>query len=472
MSDVKTPKQIIMNAFDMNCVGHINHGLWTHPRDHSTEFNQIQHWTEQAQLLEKGLFDGLFLADIVGVYDVYQNNIDLTLKESIQLPSHDPLLLISAMAATTQHLGFGVTVNLSYESPYLLARRFSTLDHLTQGRIGWNIVTGYLDSAAKAMGFTELLAHDLRYDQAEEFLDVAYQLWESSWEDDAVLINKTQRVYAQPAKVHKIKHQGPYYQVAGYHLSAPSPQRTPLLFQAGASSRGTAFAAQHAECIFISGNEKHITKQQVDTIRAQVQATGRDPDNVKILMGINVIVAETEIQAHEKYQEYLRYASPEAGLAHFSSSTGIDFAQYGLDEAIPYRSSNAIASVNDRFKHETITPRDLLEQHKLGGRYRLIIGSASQVAAELIDWVDQTGIDGFNLARIVTPESYADFIEWVVPELQQRKRYKTAYASGVWREKIFNTQAPYLNAPHPAGVWRTRKKDAHELPVTQERELT
>ena len=199
MSNVKTPKQIIMNAFDMNCVGHINHGLWTHPRDHSTEFNQIQHWTEQAQLLEKGLFDGLFLADIVGVYDVYQNNIDLTLKESIQLPSHDPLLLISAMAATTQHLGFGVTVNLSYESPYLLARRFSTLDHLTQGRIGWNIVTGYLDSAAKAMGFTELLAHDLRYDQAEEFLDVTYQLWESSWEDDAVQIDKTQRVYAQPA---------------------------------------------------------------------------------------------------------------------------------------------------------------------------------------------------------------------------------------------------------------------------------
>ena len=183
-------KQILLNAFNMNCVGHINHGLWTHPRDRSTDYRLLPYWTDLARTLERGLFDGLFLADIVGVYDVYQRNVDVTLRESIQLPVNDPLLLVSAMAAVTSHLGFGVTVNLTYEQPYLLARRFSTLDHLTQGRVGWNIVTGYLDSAARAMGLSEQLPHDERYERADEYLEVLYKLWEGSWEADAVLRDK------------------------------------------------------------------------------------------------------------------------------------------------------------------------------------------------------------------------------------------------------------------------------------------
>ena len=180
-------KKILLNAFNMNCIGHINHGLWTHPRDTSTRFNTLEYWTELAQLLERGLFDGLFIADIVGVYDVYQQSVDMPLKEAIQLPVNDPLLLVSAMAAVTKNLGFGLTANLTYETPYLFARRMSTLDHLTRGRVGWNIVTGYLDSAAKAMGLTEQVEHDRRYDQADEYLQVLYKLWEGSWENDAVL---------------------------------------------------------------------------------------------------------------------------------------------------------------------------------------------------------------------------------------------------------------------------------------------
>jgi len=155
-------KQILLNAFNMNCVGHIHHGMWTHPQDRSVDFNSLDYWLDLARLLERGLFDGLFIADILGVYDVYQQGIGLTAKESIQLPVNDPLMLISGMASVTQHLGFGVTANLSYEAPYPFARRLSTLDHLTKGRIGWNIVTGYLDSAARAMGQQQLLAHDRR----------------------------------------------------------------------------------------------------------------------------------------------------------------------------------------------------------------------------------------------------------------------------------------------------------------------
>lgn len=290
-------KKILINAFNMNCIGHINHGLWTHPRDNSTSFNTLEYWTELAQLLERGLFDGLFIADIVGVYDVYQQSVDVPLKEAIQLPVNDPLLLVSAMAAVTKNLGFGLTANLTYETPYLFARRMSTLDHLTRGRVGWNIVTGYLDSAAKAMGLTEQVEHDRRYDQADEYLQVLYKLWEGSWENDAVLNDRVQRIYARPDKVHKVKHEGEFYQVEGYHLCEPSPQRTPVLFQAGSSDRGLVFAGRHAECVFISGQTKAATKAQVDKVRASAVAAGRNPDDIKLFMGLNVIVAPTPASA-------------------------------------------------------------------------------------------------------------------------------------------------------------------------------
>ncbi|OLU22225.1 N5,N10-methylene tetrahydromethanopterin reductase [Pseudomonas sp. PA15(2017)] len=456
-------KQILLNAFNMNCVGHIHHGLWTHPDDQSVNFNQLSYWTDLAQLLERGLFDGLFIADILGVYDVYQNGIDLPLQEAIQLPVNDPLLLVSAMAGVTQHLGFGVTANLSYEAPYTFARRLSTLDHLSNGRIAWNIVTGYLESAAKAMGLNQQVEHDRRYDQADEYLEVLYKLLEGSWQDDAVLADRGQRVYAQPGKVHKVHHHGEFYQVEGYHLSQPSPQRTPLLFQAGSSARGSRFAGQHAECVFIGGNGVEAVRAQVEQVRASAVAAGRGGDAIKVFMGIAVIVALTEAEARDKHAEYLRYASPEAGIAHFSSSTGIDLAAFGLDEPIPARKTNAIESVVKSFTGWT--KRRLLEQHALGGRYPVLIGSPDQVAEQLIEWIDATGLDGFNLTRIVTPQSYADFIDLVIPELQQRGRYKTAYAGGALRHKLFG-QGPRLPADHPAAAWRdpARLQHANVIP--------
>lgn len=446
-------KKILLNAFNMNCVGHINHGLWTHPRDHSTQYKTLEYWTELAQLLERGLFDGLFIADIVGVYDVYQNSVDVPLKESIQLPVNDPLLLVSAMAAVTKNLGFGLTANLTYEAPYLFARRLSTLDHLSRGRVGWNIVTGYLDSAAQAMGLKEQIEHDRRYDQADEYLEVLYKLWEGSWEDDAVLNDREQRIYAQPDKVHKVEHQGEFYQVSGYHLCEPSPQRTPVLFQAGSSDRGLLFAGRHAECVFISGQNKAATKAQVDKVRASAVAAGRKPEDIKVFMGLNVIVGETEELAWNKHAEYRRYASAEAGVAHFSASTGIDFSQYEIDEPIQYVKSNAIQSATKHLQNNDWTRRKLLEQHALGGRYFTVVGSPQQVADELESWIAETGLDGFNLTRIVTPESYIDFIDLVVPELQRRGSYKTAYDDGTLREKLFH-EGRKLPQRHTGAAYR------------------
>jgi FMN-dependent oxidoreductase (nitrilotriacetate monooxygenase family) len=447
-------KKILLNAFNMNCIGHINHGLWTHPRDNSTQYKTLEYWTELAQLLERGLFDGLFIADIVGVYDVYQHSVDVTLKESIQLPVNDPLLLVSAMAAVTKNLGFGLTANLTYEAPYLFARRMSTLDHLCRGRVGWNIVTGYLDSAARAMGLNEQVEHDRRYDQADEYLEVLYKLWEGSWEDDAVINDRQQRIYARPDKVHPVRHKGEFYQVEGYHLCEPSIQRTPVLFQAGSSERGLQFAGQHAECVFISGQNKAATREQVDKVRASAAAAGRNPDDIKVFMGLNVIVASTQAQARAKHAEYREFASAEAGVAHFAASTGIDFAEYELDEPIQYVKSNAIQSATKNLKDNDWTRQKLLDQHALGGRYITLIGSVAQVADELESWIAETGLDGFNLTRIVTPESYVDFIDLVIPELQRRGSYKTEYAAGSLREKIFPEGDARLPQRHAGASYR------------------
>lgn len=449
------PKEILLNAFDMNCVGHINHGLWTHPRDQSGRYRRLDYWTSMAATLERGLFDGLFLADIVGVYDVYQQSVDLTLHESIQLPVNDPLMLVSAMAAVTKGLGFGVTVNVHAEEPYVFARRLSTLDHLTDGRIGWNIVTGYLDSAARAVGQAALGEHDTRYDRADECLALLYALWEGSWDDDAVLGDRRARVYADPKRVRKIRHEGTYYRADAYHLSEPSRQRTPVLYQAGTSGRGRQFASRHAECVFISSPDTTIARAASRAIREGAVSGGRRADDVRIFAGITVVVDRTRKAANEKYQDYLRYASPEAGLAHFSAGTGIDFSQYELDEPITYGKGNFVQTSVDLARERGWTKRSILSDMALGGRYPLVVGDPQQVADALEAWIDEGEVDGFNLARTVAPESYEDFVDLVVPVLQERGRYKTAYGEGSLRNRLFGEGDRLPARHHGAGFRRS-----------------
>lgn len=451
------PKQIRLNAFDMNCAGHISQGLWAHPRDHSGSYTDLDYWTDLARTLERGLFDGLFLADIQGVYDVYQGRPDAALRNGVQTPLNDPLLLVPAMAAVTEHLGFGVTANLTYENPYFFARRFSTLDHLTKGRIGWNVVTGYLDSAARGAGFDRLPDHDRRYDLADEFLEVVYKLWEGSWDDDAVLRDKEGRIFTDPAKVRPIYHHGEYYRVDAIHLSEPSPQRTPVIYQAGASTRGRRFAARHAEAVFVAGQSKGITRDLVADLRRLAVDEGRRAADIAVFAGLTVVVGATEAEAREKFEDYRAYASTEGGLAHFASSVGIDFAKYGPDDPISYvrndANNSALESITTRSPDKVWTVRKLAEQMKLGSRSVPVVGSPSQVADELLAWVVETDVDGFNLVRTVTPECVVDFVDLVVPELQSRGVFKTSYADGTLREKLFREGAR-LPARHPGARFR------------------
>ena len=448
-------KEIRLNAFDMNCVGHIQQGLWTHPRDQSSRYRELHYWTDYARRLEAGLFDGIFFADVVGVYDVLGGSPDTAVRGAVQVPVNDPTLLIPAMAAVTQHLGFGVTANLTYESPFLFARRMSTLDHLTAGRIGWNIVTGYLDSAARANGLSGQSAHDDRYDLADEYMAVVYKLWEGSWKNGAVLCDRAQGVYADPARVRKVHHKGLQYQLEAMHLSEPSIQRTPLLYQAGSSARGSRFAATHAECVFLNGQSQAGVQQIVKGIRTQATGLGRKADDIKVFLGATIVTADTDAQAQEKFAEYERYANSESALAHAAASMGIDFAKYDIDAPIDTGKSQAIVSnveAMTRSAGPQWTRRKLLEKMVLGSRQAPWVGSADAIADTLITWAEQADVDGFNLSRTVVPECFDDFIRLVVPRLQERGAYKTAYAPGSMRRKLFGHD--HLPLTHPVAQYR------------------
>ncbi|MFZ4831843.1 LLM class flavin-dependent oxidoreductase [Rouxiella sp. Mn2063] len=450
-------REIRLNAFDMNCVGHQSPGLWAHPRDRSWQYKDLEYWTDLARLLERGKFDGLFIADVLGVYDVLNGNADAAIRQATQVPVNDPLALITPMALVTEHLGFGLTASLSFEHPYPFARRLSTLDHLTKGRIGWNIVTSYLESGARNIGHKGQTDHDARYDYAEEYLQVVYKLLEGSWEDGAILRDRERRIFSDPTKIHPINHQGEFFQVPGIHLSEPSPQRTPVLYQAGASSRGKQFAAGNAECVFVASPSKVLLKKTVADIRRRTAEAGRDPNSVLIFNLLTVIVGETDQEAQAKWKEYKSYASYEGALALVSGWTGIDFGQYQPDQVLKHVHTNAIQSAVETFSTADPdiewTVKNIAEWVGVGGFGPLLVGGVQTVADELQSWVEETDVDGFNLAYAITHESFTDIVELVVPELQKRGVYKKDYTPGTLREKLFN-QGPRLSAPHPGASYR------------------
>jgi len=453
------PRQIRLNAFDMSCIGHQSPGLWTHPTDRADSYNTLEYWTDLARILERGKFDALFLADVLGIYDVYRGSASTALEHAVQVPVNDPLMVVSAMAAVTRHLGFGITCALSYELPYPFARRMSTLDHLTKGRVGWNIVTGYLDSAARGMGLPRQLGHDDRYDVAEDYMQAVYKLWEASWEDDAVLRDRQGRRFADPDKIHRVRHEGPHFTVDAIHLCEPSPQRTPVLFQAGASKRGRDFAARHAECVFINGPSKKVVGSVVADLRKRTAACGRDPGDLVIFTMMTVITDTTPQAARDKYQDYLNHVSEEGALALMSGWTGLDFATLPPDEPVRFtQQQNAMTSALEAFTtadpDRTWTVRQIARHAAIGGRGPVVIGSAEEVAEELRSWVEETDVDGFNLAYAVTPGSFADMADLVVPELQTRGLYKQDYAPGTLREKLFGAGRARLPANHPAASVR------------------
>ncbi|SPL72607.1 LLM class flavin-dependent oxidoreductase [Acinetobacter stercoris] len=464
-------KQIHFNAFEMNCIAHQSPGLWRHPLDRSTEYKDLEYWTDLAKILEKGKFDGVFLADVLGIYDVYHGTNEHAITGAVQVPVNDPLQVVPAMAAVTRHLGFGVTTSISFEHPYPFARRMSTLDHLTKGRAGWNIVTSYLESGSKNLGLKTQVNHDNRYDIADEYLEVLYKLWEGSWENDAVLRDKEQGIFADFNKVHPIQHEGQYFTVPGIHICEPSPQRTPVLYQAGASSRGQRFASQNAECVFISAPTKAAVKQLTQGIRSKLVEEGRDPSSVLIYTMLAIVVDETDEKAQKKFKEYQSYGSYDGGLTLVSGWSGVDFSQFQSTDQVEYIETNAIQSLLDSYvkadPNRVWTIEEIAHWTSIGGNGPVIVGSPATVADKLQEWVEETDIDGFNLAYILAHKSFEDVVEYVVPELQRRGVYQKEYKEGTLREKLFN-QGAHLPANHKGARYRALHKKQHENRVVTE----
>jgi len=458
MARVSRRKTIHLSAFDMTCVGHQSPGLWRHPDDQSHRYNDLGYWTELAKLLEKGLFDSLFIADVLGVYDVYQGSAEAAVREAAQIPVGDPLLAVSAMAAVTGHLGFGITVSSTYEQPYNLARKFATLDHLTNGRVGWNVVTSYLDSAARNLGLERQVPHDERYARADEFLQVCYKLWEGSWEDGAVRRDKQAGVFADPARVHPVGHKGRHYTVPGVFLSEPSPQRTPLIFQAGSSASGLEFAARHAEAVFFSETRPEVLKPKVRKIRETAERMGRDPAAIAMIPLLTVVTAATDEEAKAKYADYRRYASYDGALALYGGWSGLDLSGYEPDQPLRYVETEAVRSAVEGFTTadpaRDWTPREIARFLGLGGRGPVVVGGPAAVADEMERWVAEADVDGFNLAYVITPGTFADVIEHVVPELQRRGSYRTAYEGTTLRENFLGAGQQRLRDDHPGARFR------------------
>ena len=447
-------RRLLFNAFSMNCVSHIQQGLWVRDDTRQREYTQLDPWLELAQLLERGRFDALFLADVVGLYDTYRGGAETSITEGMQVPVNDPALLIPAMATVTDHLGFAFTSSILQTHPFTFARQVSTIDHLTRGRVAWNIVTSYLPNAAASLGLDDLPPHDERYDRADEYLDVTYKLWEGSWEDDAVIVDRQKGVYADPAKVHRIDHCGRYYRVAGPHLSEPSPQRTPMLFQAGSSERGREFAARHAECVFIITSRRALRSPKSVTadIRRRAVRYGRRPEDIRFFQGLSPVVGGTEAEAHRKEAEYLEQLSSEGSLAHLSGSIGVDLGSIDPDRPLETFDSQAmqgaVRGLLDSAPPGTRTFRDLARAQVAG---QFLTGSAEQVADRLQSW-GEAGIDGFNLVYSVTPGTFLDFIDGVVPILQERGLMQVDYEPGPLRTKVFGR--PRLPDGHPGATHR------------------
>ena len=448
------PKKLILNLFEMNTVSHIKHGLWPLPGNNRHRFNEIEYWTELAEILEDGGFDGVFLADVVGAYDVFRGGPDTAIREGLQIPSNDPLLVIPVMAAVTRHLGFGVTFSTSYEPPFSFARRMSTLDHLTRGRVGWNIVTSYLPNAAANFGLKSEIPHDRRYEIADEFLDVVYKLWEGSWDDDAGVVDRDRKVYADPTKVRYINHEGEIFRVAGPHLAEPSPQRTPVLYQATGSPAGTEFAGRHAELVFTGGRTADDFRRNVGTISAAAERHGRTRADVKFVVQAGVIVARTEEEAADKWRLYRENTSVDGILAH--SGLPIDLPAFPRDITVgeALRRAGVDPAVVPFLSVDTTVGATLDSlRSEREGRY-FVVGTPSVVADEIERWLDDDGVDGINLRQYHSFDTARDFAELVVPELRRRGRLADRSDTPVTlRERLFG-RGPRLPASHIATRYR------------------
>jgi FMN-dependent oxidoreductase (nitrilotriacetate monooxygenase family) len=425
----------------------MNHsvGSWLHPDSQvAGKFAQPDLWQDIARTLERGKFDALFFADTLAAFGNYRNRMDEALAHAIQFPAHDPTLLIPMLAAVTERLGYAVTLSLTYNEPYRAVRMLSTLDHLTKGRIGWNIVTSAHVAEAVNLGYEKMVPHRERYQRADEYMQVCHKLW-NSWEPDAVVANKQTGVFVDPTKIHPINHKGKWFSCPGISAVEPSPQGHPVLFQAGASPDGRDFCAKYAEAAFGVQLTTRALKSFADDMAKRLRQNHRDPASFKYIWGIQTIIGGTEEEARRKQREFNELVPYEGGLALLSGHSNHDLSQYDLDEPIEDIEVEGIQGLLDIFTKMYKAGdlgKDKLTMREVGKIYGAtigcpqLVGTPEQVADQMEKIIDETGGDGFNITPSVVPKNFTEFVDEVVPELQRRGRHRREYTGSTLRDHL------------------------------------
>ena len=437
-------------------------GQWRLPGNTSTDFLDLQHWVTMAKRLDEAGVDFLFLADDYAYPVVHEHVVPRAIERSVQFPKADPVVLLSALALATERLGLVATVSTTIEKPQIVARRFATLDHLTRGRLGWNVVTGAGQNASALLFGEPLIPHDERYARAEEHIRLAMELWEGCWEDDALVEDRDSGVYADASKVHEIDTHGRWHGARGVLTVPPSPQRTPLLFQAGASSSGRGFAAGYAEAVFLA-SEPAATAQQIAAVRDLLEQNGRGRDAVRFLSSGTFVVASTEAAAQDKRAAQSSFWTLEDAAAAYAFFTGLDLMSMPLDEPLASTRTETGRTNVERFSGAdgapALTVRQILEEFQrnsvMGAPF---VGDPVQVVDQAEAFLDETGADGF----LVQPDptgTFDDFLDLVLPEMRRRGLVAEPSATAsTLRDRLFGHS--HLPETHPGAAYRRTSVEA------------
>lgn len=438
-------RELKLGAFLWPTGHHI--AAWRHPDVPADSGTNFSHFVDVARTAERGLFDMLFFADQLAIF----NDTPDKLSRNSYMVRIEPFTLLAGLATATKHIGLVCTATTTYDEPYHIARRFASLDLVSGGRSGWNVVTSANPAEAANFNRDEHVEHDERYRRAWEFVDVVQALWDS-WEDDAFIRDKKTGMYLDPDKMHTINHRGQYFRVRGPLNVSRSPQGRPVIVQAGSSEAGRGLASGVAEVVFTAHQNLRDAQLFYDDIKSRAADFGRNPDHVKVMPGVFVTVGSSEQEAKDKYDELQQLIDPKIALAQLSTFIKFDLSSYPFDGPLPdlpeaVTVSSRPAMLLKLARQENLTIRQLA-LHIAGSRgHWTLIGTAQQIADQLEEWFRKGGADGFNYMPPAIPGSLADFVDLVVPELQRRGIYRSQYQGTTFRDN--------LGLPHPESRFRS-----------------
>lgn len=434
-------------ARQMHLVGYLiagptwhNNGSWRHPESDADLALDPRRYERIAQILEDGKFDALFFVDVLTLFDTYQGGFAGQLRGAGQMWFLDPLLLLATMARKTQHIGLAGTLSTAFYHPFHIARTFATLDHISNGRAAWNVVTSANTTEAQNYGLDRLMDRDTRYDHADEVLEACDALW-NSWEDGAIVMDRTDGVYADPAKVHYVNYEGRYVRTRGPLPTPRSPQGRPVIMQAGSSERGRQFAARWAEVIFTLQHSKATMQTFYRDIKTRMERNGRQPEECIITPAVDVILGETEAIARERSDYLNSLVSAETGVCDISNAIGIDLSVYPMDQPledmdITDGARGVLDVILQGSRAANLTLREAGYRYGVSQMTPALVGTPTMIADRMQDMFESECCDGFVVCPSISPGMYQQFVTTVVPELQRRGIYRKEYTGRTLRDRI------------------------------------